>query len=285
MRLGYGGDTLNTAVYLARLGVTPEYVTALGDDHYSDWLIDCWRAEGVQTNLVYRLAGRVPGLYMIDTDPDGERHFSYWRQEAPARQLFDDEERIAGLERRLAAVDLVYLSGITLSLYPPAARERLFALLARLRETGVRMAFDGNYRPTGWPQQAQAREAFTRACSLADIVLPTFDDEQALFGDPSPEATLQRIAAGGAGEVVVKQGAAGCHVWHDGELVTVPASRVAQPIDTTAAGDSFNAGYLAGRLLGAAPAGAAGWGHTLAAAVIQVRGAILSAAQMPVLAP
>lgn len=283
MQLGYGGDTLNTAVYLARLGLVPEYVTALGDDHYSDWLLDCWRGEGVQTNLVSRLPGRVPGLYMIDTDPDGERHFSYWRGEAPARQLFDDERRVAELERELTAMALVYLSGITLSLYDVVARERLFKVLAHLREAGVRIGFDGNYRPAGWPSPAEAQKAFTRACSLADIVLPTYDDEVALFGDGSPEATLQRITSAGASEVVLKQGAAGCLVWKDGASVNVPARPVPRPVDTTAAGDSFNAGYLAGRLLGTEPEQAAIQGHTLAAAVIQIRGAIIPPAQMPTL--
>ncbi|GAB3279550.1 sugar kinase [Parahaliea aestuarii] len=283
MNLGYGGDTLNTAVYLARLDIAADYVTALGDDSHSQWMIKRWQAEGVGTELVYRLPGRVPGLYMIDTDPDGERHFSYWRSAAPARELFDDVGRVDSLAQALKHYDLVYFSGISLSLYNAAARERLYALLAQVRAAGVKVGFDGNFRPAGWPDRPAARAAFTRACEHADIVLPTFEDECDLFGDTSPEATIERIASAGAREIVLKQGRAGCRVWCEGDTLQVPAQPVARPLDTTAAGDSFNAGYLAARLRGMSLQEAAVWGHRLAAGVIQVRGAIIPVSRMPLM--
>src|SRR5215813_8256790 len=80
----WGGDTLNTAVYLARLGVAVDYVTALGDDAWSQQMVNGWRAEGVGTDLVQIIAGRLPGLYVIQTDTKGERRFLYWRDSAPA---------------------------------------------------------------------------------------------------------------------------------------------------------------------------------------------------------
>ncbi len=86
---GYGGDTLNTAVYLARLGVGVDYITALGDDSLSDEMIAGWAAEGVGTRRVARLPGKLPGLYMIQTDDKGERRFFHWRDSAAARSLMD----------------------------------------------------------------------------------------------------------------------------------------------------------------------------------------------------
>jgi 2-dehydro-3-deoxygluconokinase len=64
----FGGDTLNTAVYLARLGVPVDYITALGDDPWSEEMLAAWQAEGVGTASVLRLEGRLPGLYIIQTD-------------------------------------------------------------------------------------------------------------------------------------------------------------------------------------------------------------------------
>ncbi len=281
LRMGFGGDTLNTAIYLARLGVACDYVSALGDDHFSEWMLSRWREEGVGTALVEQVPGRLPGLYAIETDDSGERRFNYWRREAPARQVFEDAQRVEQIERSLLDYDLVYLSGISLSLYGENGRERLFGMLGRLRERGLKIGFDGNYRPKGWPQSETCREAFSRACALADIVLPTFEDEQALFGDASPRDTLARIANGGAAEIVLKQGARGCLVALGTSVSEVPAEAVAKPLDTTAAGDSFNAGYLAGRLHGKSPEAAALQGHRLAAQVIQCRGAILPPGQMP----
>jgi len=140
--MSFGGDTLNTAVYLSRLGVPCSYVTALGDDPFSHWMLDEWQREGVDTGLVVTVADRLPGLYMIETDAQGERRFFYWRREAPARELFADPQRAASLFDSLAGYDLVYLSGITLSLYSDEALERLFRFLGRYREQGGRIAFD-----------------------------------------------------------------------------------------------------------------------------------------------
>jgi 2-dehydro-3-deoxygluconokinase len=111
---GYGGDTLNTAVYLARLGVDVDYITALGDDALSDEMIASWKAEGVGTKRVSRLAGKLPGLYLIQTDEKGERKFFHWRENSAARKLMHLPET-EDLLNSLATYDLVYLSAITLS--------------------------------------------------------------------------------------------------------------------------------------------------------------------------
>src|SRR6201995_749485 len=125
---GFGGDTLNTAVYLARLGVSVDYITALGDDPLSDEMIAGWQAEGVGTGKAARLAGKPPGVYLIATDDKGERGSCHWRESAAARSLLD----LPGTElllQSLAGYKLVYLSAITLSIYAEAARARLLAAL------------------------------------------------------------------------------------------------------------------------------------------------------------
>src|SRR5258708_28762086 len=159
---GYGGDTLNTAVYLARLGAGVDYITALGDDPLSDEMIAGWAAEGVGTGQVVRLRGKLPGLYLIETDDKGERRFFHWRESAAARSLMDLPET-DGILNSLASYDVVYLSAITLSLYGEQGRERLFASLKRARERGARFAFDTNFRAPGWPDLDIARPLFPEA--------------------------------------------------------------------------------------------------------------------------
>ena len=284
LQLAYGGDTLNTAIYMARLtsglGVSVDYVTALGDDAYSDEMLDFWRREGVGTDLVARLEGRLPGLYTIRTDDAGERSFTYWRGEAAARDLLRDG-RGEALAADLSGFDLVYLSGITLSILDREQRAALVAILDDIRSNGGRVAFDGNFRPAGWPDRDQAKACFQEFLTRADIALPTFDDEQALFGDPDHVAVAARLHGLGVAEVVVKLGAAGCYLSIDraGEMIaTEPVEAV---VDSTAAGDSFNAGYLAGRLLDRSPANAARIGHRLASHVIRHRGAVIPTEAMP----
>ena len=280
LRLGYGGDTLNTAIYLARLGVSVDYATALGDDPYSDEMVAAWQAEGIGTRLVLRLPGHLPGLYLIRNGPGGERSFFYWRDRAAARRLFAGAHA-ATVAEAVLTYDWLYLSGITLSIYDARARAAVLDLLRRFRAAGGRVAFDGNYRPHGWPDAAVARQTIEAVLGLVDLALPTLDDEQALFGDRDAGACAARIASAGVAEVVVKQGPAGCLVHAGGTELGVPIDAPVDAVDTTATGDSFNAGYLAARLAGAAVVAAARAGHRLAAVVVTRRGAIIPPDAMP----
>lgn len=277
--LGFGGDTLNTAVYLARLGQAVDYITALGDDALSDRMIAAWAAEGVGTVEVRRVAGRLPGLYLIETDDKGERRFHYWRDQAPARDLF------AGAAPDLAPYGLIYLSGISLAIYGEADRARLLAALDAARARGARIAFDTNYRPRLWRDAAAARAAMEPMLARTDFALPGLDDARAIWGEGDAAAHRARFRALGAREVVVKQGPDPVLIASAEGEIAVPADSVAKVVDSTAAGDSFNAGYLAARFGGASPAEAARRAHHLAAAVLGHPGAIIPRAAMPAISP
>ena len=275
--LAYGGDTYNTAVYLARCGIPTAYATLLGDDPYSQGILDLARAEDVATDLIGVIAGRSAGLYMIETAANGERSFHYWRDRAPARELFNGEAAFA-VAAAMNSAPLVYLSGITLSLYDARGLDVLEAALTAAKSCGAQIAMDSNYRPRGWggvDGVSRARATFERFFRRADIALPTFDDEQALWGDATPDAVLTRLRTWGIGEIVLKCGAGGAIIWTAGATTRVPVPSPVTPLDTTAAGDSFNAAYLGARLRGDAPDAAALAGHGLAAIVIQYRGAIV----------
>ena len=275
MRRSWGGDTLNTAVYLARLGVAVDYVTALGDDPLSEEMVEAWRAEGVGTSRVMRLPGRLPGLYLITTDAAGQRRFDYWRDSAPARLLFDLPET-GEIVAALAGYDLVYVSGISLSLYGETGRERLLAALDGTRARGGRVAFDTNFRARLWPDRTRARAAYRAALQRADIVLASTEDLDQLLGSGG----LAELPTAEA-EVVLKLAEPAVRILHRGAELTVAAPPVANVVDTTAAGDSFAAAYLAARLAGADAETAARCGHCLAGAVVQHRGAIIPRSAMP----
>ena len=280
--LSCGGDTFNTAIYLARAGIDVAYATALGDDRYSDRVLALAAAEGIAADLVLRVPGRVPGLYLIETDETGERVFSYWRDTAPARDLFElpDWARVA---EGLMTARMIYFSGITLSLYSNNGLGRFIAILELARKHGVKVAFDGNFRPKGWKGDlGRTRAVYIEALKRVDIALPTYDDEAVLWGDPSPEATVERLQAFGIGEIAVKNGPHGALIAGESQRELIPVAEVVDPLDTTAAGDSFNAAYLAARLAGEAPAAAASAGHRLAAQKIRHRGAIMPRAAVPV---
>lgn len=282
--LGFAGDTFNTAIYLARLGVDVGYKTRLGDDDYSAQILAIMNAEAVDGTLVEQVPGRVPGLYMIANNEVGERHFHYWRGESPAREMLGVDEQAQRLKEALSQCGWLYFSGITLGIISASARERLFRILADFRARGGRVAFDSNYRPRLWQSLRQVREAMASALSLTDLALLTDEDEQALWGDREAAGIVSRCAGAGVGEVVVKRGLKPVLVAFDltteksqyRERLELPVAPVAEVVDTTAAGDSFNAGYLAERMRGGDVTAAVRRGAKCAGIVIGHKGAIVA---------
>lgn len=276
--VGFGGDTLNTAIHLARAGHAVSYMTALGADAFSDRLRAAWAEEGIDCSLILTHPVRQVGLYAITTDEVGERSFAYWRDSSAARALFELDAADAAMDKA-EATDLLCFSLISLAILPPAGREQLLYLAARVRARGGRVAFDGNYRPRLWESAESAAHWRNRAIALADIGLPTLEDEAQIgclgAGTPGTAVTPQDVAAHwlglGCPEVVVKLGASGC-LLPDGEIRPVP--QVLRPIDTSGAGDAFNGGYLAARLSGETVSNAAAMGHALAGWTVMRLGAI-----------
>jgi 2-dehydro-3-deoxygluconokinase len=273
-RRGFAGDTFNTAWTLRALArpedLAVRYVSAVGTDQLSDDMVAFMAEAGIDTRSIHRVPERTVGLYMISLQ-GAERSFTYWRDRSAARLLASEESDFASW---LADADHAYFSGITLAILSREDRDCLLAALQGVAARGGTVVFDPNHRPRLWSGPATARAAFEEACRAATVVLPTFPDEAELFGDRSPEATADRIAGYGVGEIVVKNGSEPCLIADGDARSLVPGVRVERPVDTTGAGDAFNAGYLAGRMKGLGPEAAARLGHRTAARIIQVRGAL-----------
>ncbi|KFZ38569.1 hypothetical protein HR45_03860 [Shewanella mangrovi] len=277
MQQGFGGDTLNTAVYLKRVAgdmAQVSYVTAMGQDTLSQTIIARWQQAGVDCQFVLRDPSHNPGLYLIENDANGERSFHYWRSQAAARYLLQHRD-IEAVLAALKGFDLIYLSGISLAILPAEDRSKLIAFLTQAKAAGVTIAFDGNYRARLWQSPAETQAVYQQLYQLCDIALLTFDDEAALWGDQHVEGAFARLASCNIDTLVLKVGGDGCYVEQAQQRQHIATQKVANVVDTTAAGDSFNAGFLAAWLAGYALNQAADWGNQLAGQVIQQTGAIV----------
>ena len=270
--VGYGGDTLNTAIYLCRCGGNADYFTVLGDDPYSQMMLDEWSTYGVGIDNVKVKKGTLPGLYAINTDNSGERSFHYWRQNSPVRSMLSDFPNALD---QITEFDYLFLSGITLSLFPSDDLVVLFDLIAKFRKQGGVVVFDNNYRPRNWMSLNDAQETFKAMMKLTDVALISFEDEQALNRGISIDECMQNWINAGATEVVIKNGHHGCHSYKAEKYLFHQLTKIMQPIDTTAAGDSFNGAYLAEKLKGKDVNECVIAGQQCASTVIMHKGAII----------
>lgn len=275
-RLAVAGDAYNTAVYLkrelGRLKGSVDFITAVGSDALSDAMVEEFQREELGTDLVQRHATRLPGIYNIKLDSAGERTFGYWRSQSAARTMFAE----FGLtESDFAGYDAIYLSAITLAILSISARHQLISICKTLKNQGKTVVFDSNYRPQLWEATDVARVTIDAMWHATTIALPSIDDEQALFPGASEDEIIARIERLGINEIALKRGAAGPLILSEGKISRFDLPQAPLVVDTTAAGDSFNAGYLAARVSGASPETSARSGHLLATRVIGETGAII----------
>jgi 2-dehydro-3-deoxygluconokinase len=276
--VGFGGDTFNTAVYLSRLGLSTAYGTAVGaGDPFSAGLLKMIADEGMDAALVRSVEGRLPGLYAIDRDAKGERRFFYWRSEAPVRDYFALADR-AALRQAVTQARLVYLSGVTLAIVGAAGRAVLGELLAEAKAAGAAIAFDPNHRPRLWASEDEACAAIEAVVPLCRYVSAGAADVAALYGEAA-EAKAAAWAARGV-EVVLRAGDHAVTVRAGETVLRLPPPPPVRALDTTGAGDAFNAGYLAARLGGREPRMAVHTARRLANLVVQHIGAIIPRAAM-----
>lgn len=271
-QMGYAGDTFNTAWYARKLAAPDTdiaFLSAIGSDEASAKLAAFVRDAGI-TPFLQVIDDATVGLYLISTK-DGERSFSYWRSASAARRLAEDMSELPATPG-----DTVFFSGITMAVLQGDGRAHLLAAVAKARANGATVAFDPNLRPRLWKDADTMRHWITDAARHADIVLPSHEDEATWFDDASPEATADRYRALGCGLTIVKDGPGAVLIAPHGQAIEkVQPQLVAKPVDTTAAGDAFNAAFLTAFMNGQPTADCVKAGCALSAKVIQAPGALV----------
>ncbi|MEI6894693.1 MAG: sugar kinase [Colwellia sp.] len=277
LKQSFAGDVFNTAVYLKRTfaEVNVQLVTAVGKDQFSLDMIKYFHNENIGSDFVFKSETKIPGLYSIQLDDQGERSFTYWRNDSAARQVMQhiDDEAISQLSKG----DMFFFSGISLAVIEPQTRAAFWALIDKLKAAGVKIVFDPNYRPRMWADPKEAQEQFELALQKSDISLPGVDDFEQLFGMTTVEEVNNYCKSFGVNELIIKNGEQGILVVVNGEKSEFSITPVENVVDTTSAGDSFNGVYLGARTEGYSVNDSITLASKAAGFVIQHRGAIAPA--------
>ena len=275
-QLKFAGDSLNTAIYLKRelhnKKNTVAFFSALGNDLNSEKMIKFIESEGLTTNFIERRVNSGPGKYKIVTDKKGERNFHYWRDESAARTLFS--KPCAVKFQNLLEFDLVYITGISIAILPRKIQQDLLHFFSEFKQKGGLIAFDSNYRKTLWKSKKAARIMIKKYWQIADIALPSLDDEKDIFDFNTQDDVVNNLKQLGVKFGALKRGSKGPYSLTD-NTNSFKYTIVTNTKDTTAAGDSFNGAYLASLINGSSQDISLIKGHKLASRVIQNLGAII----------
>jgi len=274
-RRGFAGDTLNVAWALRALlpeEIKVEYITRIGTDSISLEMLEFFKGSGLVTSHVQFDELRTVGVYTISVDRSGERSFSYWRGQSAARKLASD---FLILEAAMKDCDLIYLSGITASIIDQAGRKNILSCLRSAKNKGTLIAYDPNYRYNLWSSLAVMKKFTSEVVPLADIILPTFDDELKAFGDVETKDTFKRLSELGCSEIVLKNGIQKTEAMSSETMIEIDVDSVKVPKDTTGAGDSFNGAYLSARVIGEDISSSVKKAQAVSSYVVMKRGALV----------
>lgn len=271
---GFGGDTFNTAVMLSRAGVATGFATRLSSDLFSREVMALAEREKLDTQMMFCDGASLPGLYMIKNDRQGEREFFYWRDSSSARSFFENKAMADRFAEMVRNSEWLYLSGITTAVMAQHFEEHFIAAIQLVKAAGVKIAFDPNYRPALWADKSSALHWHHVMLKFSDLVLPTLVDEQTLWGAQHPQDVIERCASAGVQTVVVKCADARAVAWKEGETAERSSAYRGPVVDTTGAGDAFNAGFLAESLNNASLSDCLDRAHQVASQVLSVRGAL-----------
>jgi 2-dehydro-3-deoxygluconokinase len=273
----FAGDVFNTGIYIKRCVesvANVSFLSAVGNDELSDQLITMMAEEHIKDDLLYRSSTEKMGLYLINVDDEGERSFTYWRENSAAKKIVQfiqaDEN-----DDKLAEVDALFFSGISIAILSADDLISFWQYLANLKASGIRIIFDPNYRPALWADEDTARKAFNIAFTLSNVVLPGVDDHIVLFNAKSADDVADYLENLGVQEIVVKNGPDSILVSDKGERTYIDVIPVQTVVDTTSAGDAFNGGYLSARIMGHCIEKSAAFAANVAKCVIQHKGAIV----------
>jgi len=238
---GWGGDTSNFIVAVARLGGRAGYICRIGNDEFGESFLDLWRSEGIDASQVIVEDGGFTAVYFISLLPGGGHDFTYFRKNSAASHYSPQDLN----PEYLSKLKIFHSSGISMAI-SDSCRETVLRAADIVKEHGGLFSFDINFRPKLWVPQ-YAKPYIDEAIKRSDVLLASKEDVTLLY-DIDVDKFLVKVYESARPEVIaVKLGGEGCIIFDGKKKITVSGFKVSV-IDTTGAGDAFDGAFIVGLL-------------------------------------
>jgi sugar/nucleoside kinase (ribokinase family) len=268
----FGGAPMNTIVGVARLGVNAGAFAVVGEDPFGEYIIREFKRNNVDTSHVIMKKGKRTTLAFVINEPaTGERAFFFYRK--PWSETADSALTLKDVDRKyISKSKILHVSGFALSQNP--SREAVLLAIKLAKNQGVKISFDPTLRSDVWNSKSTIRKMYISVLRIADIATFSREEAEFIFQTSEPKEAAKKALEYGVEIVGVKLGAKGALIRSkDGIEVYEPAYKV-NAIDTTGAGDGWNAGLLVGFIKGFGLGDCLKIANAVGALVVTKRGAI-----------
>ena len=266
----FGGDTVTTAVAIARLGGNITYLTKVGNDGFSEFILSALKKENIDTSLI-KTNDEQNGMYIVSHTLENKEVLYYKRKTAATKLSIEDLPK-----EHIKKLKLLYSTGVVQSL-SASSRELVRESFKIAKENEVLTAYDPNYTSC-FMNSTDTKEYFEEIIDFTDIIfLSLKNDATRLYDFESIDKVIKYFWDRGVKIVVVKSHIdKGYYTGYNGDIAFTEFYNTQKAIDTTASGDVFNGGFLYALNKGYAPADAAKFASVVSGLQTQNYGAIQS---------
>ncbi len=266
----FGGDTVTTAVAIARLGGNVTYLTKVGNDGFSEFILSALKKENIDTSLV-KSNEEQNGMYIVSHTSDKKEVLYYKRKTAATKLSIDDID-----EETIKKLKLVYSTGVVQSL-SASSRELVRESFRLAKANDVMTAYDPNYTSC-FMNSEDTKEYFEEIVDFTDVIFLSLKNDAAqLYDFTSIDKVMKYFWDRGVKIVVIKSHIDnGYYTGYQGDISFTEFYNTHKAIDVTASGDVFNGGFLYALTNGYSPANAAKFASVVSGLQTQNYGAIQS---------
>lgn len=271
----FAGDTFNFLVYIARFEHKTSFLSAIGNDYYSSNLIQFFKKENISTKLLHKIKNTNLGLYLIKNNSLGEKEFFYWRESSPVRN-FLNYINVKDIIDKLLKQDLIYFSGITLSLLNKIGLLNLNKIIKILNNKNKIIVFDYNIRTKGWLNLYDARDQINKFLKFVSIAFASGEDIKFLYGNNNMKNIKNIIHEHNIKSFIYRKNSNQTYFLSKNKSIFIKNKIFNKIIDSSGAGDAFNAAYISHLLSGNNTINCLKFGDQIAKKVLMKKGAIIN---------
>ena len=269
----FAGDTLNFCNYLDKKKLNAFFLSAIGKSEINQSLLDFVKSKNISTKYIKQINQFEIGLYLIKNKDNGEKQFFYWRDESAAKQYFNNIDFL-NLYKELKNFDYIYFSGITLSIIHISKLNNFIKLLNLLKSKKIKIVFDFNIRPTRWNKK-NLNNFFDSVLKFVDICFLSGEDMSYWKNKNGIKSYEQIVRKYKIKHSIFRKNAKFTYVFLNKNKYVFKNKLLKKVVDTSGAGDGFNAAYLSNFIVNNDPVLALKAGSTLGSKIVMKKGAIV----------